>query len=203
MRPKVIWTCLRDLQIDKRPNRERAGNKDQPIDLRGVTPRPTHADWFAVAGVVLGLTDRLDQDLQRLAHQRLVLVQGDRLLRLHDRVAALLGDLLRHRGKIERHRLGARFGGVGEDADVVELLLLNEVEQGLELCVGFAGVADDEGGAHHDVRHPGSGVVDEAAGHVDVAGAVHVPEHGRVGMLDRHVEVGQQRVVLGHDVDHA
>ena len=38
---------------------------------------------------------------------------------------------------------------------------------------------------------------------VDVAGAVHVPQHGRVGVLDRHVEVGQQRVVLGHDVDHA
>ena len=86
---------------------------------------------------------------------------------------------------------------------MVELLLLDEIEQRLELLVGLAGVADDQGGAHHDVRHPGAGMVDEAAGHGDVAGAVHVPQHGRVGVLDRHVEVGQERVVLGHDVDHA
>ncbi len=86
---------------------------------------------------------------------------------------------------------------------MVELLLLDEVEQGLKLRVGFAGVADNEGGAHDDARHPGAGVVDEAACHVDIAGAVHVPQYGRVGVLDRHVKVRQQCVMLGHDVDHA
>ena len=34
-------------------------------------------------------------------------------------------------------------------------------------------------------------------------GRFMVRKHGRVGVLDRHVEVGQERVVLGHDVDHA
>jgi hypothetical protein len=73
---------------------------------------------------------------------------------------------------------------------VVEPLLLNEVEQGLELPVGLAGVADNKRGAHHDVRHLRMGMVDEAAGHGDVTGTVHIPQHGRVGVLDRHVEVG-------------
>ena len=109
----------------------------------------------------------------------------------------------RHGGEIEGDRLGARLRRVGEDPDVVELLLLDKIEQGLELPVGLAGVADDQRGAHHDVRHPGAGMVDEAAGHGDVAGTVHGAQHGRVGVLDRHVEVGQERIVLGHDVDHA
>lgn len=86
---------------------------------------------------------------------------------------------------------------------MVKLLLPDEVEQRLELPVGLAGVADDEGGAHHDIRHPGAGMVDETAGHGDVAGTVHVPKDGWVSVLDRHIEVGQQCVVLSHDVDHA
>jgi hypothetical protein len=151
----------------------------------------------------LELADGLDQHLQRLAHQRLVLAQRDRLLRFHDRVAALFGNVCRHRGQIEGDRLRARLRRVGEDPDMVELLLLDKIKQGLELLVGLAGVADDQRGAHHDVWHPGAGVIDQAAGHGDIAGAVHVPQHSRVGVLDRHVEVGQERVVLGHDVDHA
>jgi hypothetical protein len=57
----------------------------------------------------LKLTDGLDQHLQRLAHQRLVLAQRDRLLRLHDRVAALLGHGCRHGGEIEGDRLRTRL----------------------------------------------------------------------------------------------
>jgi hypothetical protein len=86
---------------------------------------------------------------------------------------------------------------------VVELLLPDKIVQRLELPVGLAGVADDQSGAHHDIRHPGARMIDQAAGHGDVAGAIHVPQHGRVGVLDRHVEVGQERVMFGHDVDHA
>ena len=86
---------------------------------------------------------------------------------------------------------------------MIELLLLHKVEQRLELLIGLAGVADDECRAHHDVRHPGAGVVDQAAGHGDVTGTVHGPQHGWVRVLDRHIKVGQKRVVLGHDVNHA
>jgi hypothetical protein len=203
MRPQVIWTRLRDLKIDKRPDWQRARYEDQSIDLRRVASRAANGDRFRAARLVFSLADGLEQHLQRLAHQRLVLAQRNRLLRFHDRVAALFGDAGRHRGQIQGDRFRARLRRIGEDPDVIEFLLFDKIEQRLELLIGLTGIADDQGGAHHDVRHPGAGMVDEAARHGDVAGAVHVPQHDRVGVLDRHVEVGQERVVLGHDVDHA
>ena len=45
-------------------------------------------------------------------------------------------------------------------------------------------------------------MIDQAAGHVRIAGAVHGAQDIAIGMLERHVEVGQKRVVLGHHVDH-
>ena len=95
MRPQVVRSRLRDLEIDKRADRQRARHEDQPVDLRRVPPRATDSNRLAVARVIFGLkfADRLDQHLQRLAHQRLILAQRDRLLRLHDRVATLLRDL--------------------------------------------------------------------------------------------------------------
>jgi hypothetical protein len=107
MRPQVVRTRLRDLEIDKRADREGTRHEDQPIDLRSVPPRAADGDRLAVAGFVLGLADGLDKDLHRRTDQRLVLPQRDCLLRLHDRVATLRGDVCRHCGQIEGDRLCA------------------------------------------------------------------------------------------------
>jgi hypothetical protein len=98
MRPQVVRTHLRDLEIDKRADRQHPRHEDQSVDLRRMTSRAADGDRLGVARLVLGLADRLDQHLQPLADQRLVLAQRDRLLRFHDRVATLFGDVRRHSG---------------------------------------------------------------------------------------------------------
>jgi hypothetical protein len=130
MRPQVVRTHLRDLEIDKRADRQRPRHEDQSVDLRRMASRAADGDRLGAASLVfsLELADGLDQHLQRLPHQRLVLAQRDRLLRFHDRVAALLGHVCRHGGQIEGDRLRARLRRVGEDPDVVELLLLDKIE---------------------------------------------------------------------------
>lgn len=85
---------------------------------------------------------------------------------------------------------------------MVEGHLLDESEECLELSVGFAGVADDEGRAHRHLRQGGPGVIDQAPRHIDIARPVHAAQYIAVSMLDRHVQVGQERVVLGHHIDH-
>ena len=203
MRPQVVRTCLRNLEIDKSADRQRARHEDQPIDLRRVPPRATDGDRLTVARFILGFADGLDQHLQRLPTSTWFLRSEIACCASMIALRRSFAIACRHRGQIECDRLRARLRRVGEDPDVVELLLLNEIEQGLKLPVGLAWVADDERRAHHNVGHLGTSVIDQAAGHGDVAGAVHVPQHGRVGVLDRHVEIGQKRIVLGHDVDHA
>ena len=75
MRPQVVRTRLRDLEIDKRANRQRARHEDQSVDLRRMASRATDGDRLGVARLVFSLTDSLDQHLQCLAHQRMVLAQ--------------------------------------------------------------------------------------------------------------------------------
>lgn len=68
MRPKVVRTRLRDLEIDKGANRQRTRHEDQPINLRRVSPRAADGDRLGVACLVFSLADRLDQHLQPFAH---------------------------------------------------------------------------------------------------------------------------------------
>ena len=60
MRPQVVRTRLRDLEIDKRANRQRARHQDQSIDLRRVPSRAADGDRLGAPGFILGLADRLD-----------------------------------------------------------------------------------------------------------------------------------------------
>jgi hypothetical protein len=73
MRPQVVRTHLRDLEIDKRADRQRPRHEDQSVDLRRMASRAADGDRLGVARLVLGLADRLDQHLHPRAHQRLVL----------------------------------------------------------------------------------------------------------------------------------
>jgi hypothetical protein len=113
------------------------------------------------------------------------------------RLCLLLGNALSERGGF-----GPFFGRVSEHADMVELSFGDESRQRLELRFGLSRKADDECCPHDGVGKLGSGVLDQAAGHVDVAGSVHRPQHVSVGVLDGHVQIGEQRVMLGHDVNH-
>src|SRR5262249_21738446 len=75
---------------------------------------------------------------------------GDRTLRLHEAMPALLLDLL-------RYRFGQRIGGgaihrlVAEAADAIELRLLQPIEQQAKIVLGLAREADDEGRADGQV----------------------------------------------------
>jgi hypothetical protein len=108
-RPQVVGTSLRDIHLDEIADRQRAGDEDKPVHLRGVPARPTDRDRLGPSRFVLGLTLSLDQDLDLPADQCSVLPQGDRLLRLHDGIAPLLRHRRWDRHRIQRYRLGARF----------------------------------------------------------------------------------------------
>ena len=69
MRPQVVRPRLRDLQIDKRADRNRAGDEDETVDLRGMPPRAANGDRLPVAGFVFGFADGLDQHLEGLPNQ--------------------------------------------------------------------------------------------------------------------------------------
>ena len=62
MRPQVVRTRLRDLEIDKRADRQSARHEDEAVDLRRMPPRAADSDRLGMARFVLEfeLTDRLD-----------------------------------------------------------------------------------------------------------------------------------------------
>jgi len=166
-------------------------------------PGAPDRDRFDLPGLVLRLALRFDQDLQGSPHELAVLAQRNRLLGFHDRVAPLFGDLGGNRCCVERGRFRARFRGIGEDPDMVEGHLLDKAKERLELGVGFAWVADDQGRAHRHIGQGGPRVIDQAACHVDAARPVHAAQDVAVRVLDRHVQVRQEGIMLGHHIDHA
>jgi hypothetical protein len=68
MRPQVVRTHLRDLEIDKRADRQRPRHEDQSVDLRRMASRAADGDRLGAACLVfsLELADGLDKHLQRL-----------------------------------------------------------------------------------------------------------------------------------------
>ncbi|MGI8644446.1 MAG: hypothetical protein ACR2LS_10060, partial [Thermomicrobiales bacterium] len=103
-----------------------------------MAPGAANRNRFSAACLILGFTDRLDENIERAADQRLVLLERDALLELHDDVASLNRNLWWNR-LLERGGLGAVLGRVWEDADMVELRFLDESPQRLELLLRLAG----------------------------------------------------------------
>ena len=98
-----------------------------------------------------GIHPRGRSDVDRPADLRRKLLRRDAGGERHQRGVALLLDLLRHRvwqgvRRCALDRLEA------ERADAVELGFLEPVEKILEVGLGLAGEADDEGRADRDVR---------------------------------------------------
>ena len=65
MRPQIVRTRLRDLEIDERADRHLARHEDETVNLRCVPPGAAYGDRLAAARFVFRLefTDRLDQHL--------------------------------------------------------------------------------------------------------------------------------------------
>jgi hypothetical protein len=65
MSPEIVRTRFRDLEFDKRADRQLAGHKNETIDLRGMPTRAPDGYRLAAPRFVfrLELSDRLDQHL--------------------------------------------------------------------------------------------------------------------------------------------
>ena len=116
------------------------------------------------------------------------------MLQGHQPLLALLGHL-RCNGIGKVRGGGALFWRKGENAHVVELLFRHKVQQVLEVVLGLAGKAHDEGGAQHSFRELLANPFEQASCHVGLPGAVHGAQHLRVAVLQRQIEVGQH---VGH-----
>ena len=92
----------------------------------------------------------------------------------HQAVLALRGDL---RGHLVGQLSGGSplLGREGEDSDVVKALLGDEIQEVLELLLGFAGIAHDEGGAEHGLGELLANARQNPVGDIGLPGAIHRP----------------------------
>src|SRR5688572_21086363 len=120
-------------------------DEDGAVDLGGLSSVPAGQEEIGLLG------DAVDQHFDALAEVALQLP-----LRLIDQDVAEDGvagvDRLARDLAVELVRRCALFARELEDADVLEVLLLDEGTELVELSVGLAWEADDEGGAQRDVR---------------------------------------------------
>ena len=123
----------------------------------------------------------------------------NRLLVRHEAMPALLLHLGRDGcreivGDARRDRL------VAEAADAIELRLVEPVEQQLEILVGLAGKADDEGRADGEIGTDLAPALDALQRLLLRRRPLHALEHVGAGVLERDVEIGQH-LALGHQRD--
>ncbi len=147
---------------------------------------PADRDRLNASINVFRFSVRFDKHLELPTDKRFVLLERDRLLQFHD-VAATSVGLVLWNPAVQSGRVRSGLRRIGEDANVIEFGLFNEPSQRPELRVRLTRIANDERRAHHRIGELVSGVIDEAARHVDVTWPVHLPQHGAVGMLNRHV----------------
>ncbi len=92
------------------------------------------------------------------------------------------------------------FVGIGEHAQAVELRRLHKIAQRLEIGVGFAGKADDHAGADGDARNGVADALEQLQEKIAVRAALHALQNRGAGVLQRHVDILDQRLVLGDRV---
>ena len=135
-----------------------------------------------------------------LTHLFGLLLRHDAGLDLHYQLGALVLDFLLD---LAVH-LGCHsvlLGGVGKAAQTVELHFLDEVAQILELLLGLAGEARDQGGAQGDAGDLAAQLADDLQQLRTGGAAVHVLEDGIVAVLDGQVEIGHHLLVALHGGD--
>jgi hypothetical protein len=86
---------------------------------------------------------------------------------------------------------GACHRGIGKTPGAVDARLAQEVQQVLELGFGLAREAGDEGRAHDDLRAGLAPALQALEVALAAGRALHAAQHVGVGMLERHVQIGQ------------
>ena len=81
---------------------------------------------------------------------------------------------------------------------MVEARRLDELEQVLEMLLGLAREADDEGRAQEDVRRESSRLLEQAQVALRRAAPAHGAEDLRMAVLERHVDVGHEALLAPH-----
>ena len=116
---------------------EGRGEDDFAVDIGGV-------------GFGAGGGRGIDQNTKLLADEGGGALGGDFLLGGHGFAVAGFFDSRRN---LVGHFGGAasRFLGVGKDAHPIEFGFMNKFEEGIELGIGLAREADDEGGANSEI----------------------------------------------------
>ena len=117
------------------------------------------------------------------------MVVGDPLLHFHELVAAgglhLLWEMA-----VELRCRGVGLEGVGEHADALKPPLPGEVDHLLKLRLGLAGEAGDERRPEDKLGDPLPQLAEQVLGRLPRHAPLHPLEDRVAGMLERHVEIG-------------
>ena len=141
----------------------------------------------------------IDQHLLHAADLALQLLGTDIRLQLHETRQTLLLDFFRN-GIRQGIGGGAVHRRIGEGANPVELGLVDETQQLLEIVLGLAGKADDEGASDGQVRADIAPFLDALEILVDRARTFHQFQNARTGVLERDVQI-RQELAFGHQRD--
>ena len=132
-----------------------------------------------------------------LAHLFGLFLGHDAGLDLHHQLCApVLGLLIDLAVHLCSH--GVLLGRIGKAAQTVKSDLFDEVAQVLELLLGLAGEACDQGGAQGDAGNLPAQLADDLQQLRTGGAAVHIFEDGIVAVLDGQVEVGHHLLVPLH-----
>ena len=160
---------------------ERIHGIDRAISHLSLEELQELAPVAALEDVVVFFADAIDDHAHGAADELPVLALADALLKGHQGVAPLnfhgVGDLAVHHTCTR-----VLFDGVGEDTDAVELDLFDPVVEFLEVGVGLARKACDEGRAEHEVRDFAE-TADEVRLPIALDVAPHRREDGRRDVL--------------------
>ena len=85
---------------------------------------------------------------------------------------------------------------IREDSHPVELRGFDEVAQFLEIRFGFARKADDHAGTDRDAGNRPPDPFEKLEENIATGAALHALQHGSAGVLQRHVDIFDQRRVL-------
>lgn len=96
---------------------------------------------------------------------------------------------------------GAFLFGVIEDAGAFKFAVFDEVDEFVEVGVGFARKSDDEGGANGDAWDASTDAFEEIADVSAIGLAAHESEHVVADMLEWHVDVTGDFGALGDGLD--
>ncbi len=165
-------------------------DENKAVDLRRVRRRARDGAF---------VINRVDQHFDLAPDPGGKQLGGDVFLHVHQAAPALFAHLIGH-GARQFVGGGAFDRRVGKAADAVEPRFFDELEQFLELGLGLAREAGDEGAADGNV---GADLAPGADALQVVLGArrpLHRLEDARIRVLERHVEV-RQDLALGHQRD--